>query len=127
MSGTVTLNATASDNVGVTQVQFFVDNSTTALGTDSTSPYSASCNTATVANGVHTVKAVASDAAGNSTTSTVNVTVANSVNPPVNHAPTAPEFQYFYATDSVTGEVRGRVVVTDADGDPLSYQLLRGL
>ena len=43
-----------------------------------------------------------------------------------NHAPTAPEFQYFEAIDSVTGEVRGRVIASDADGDPLSYQLLWG-
>ena len=33
VSATVTLNATASDNVGVTDVKFYVDNSTTALGT----------------------------------------------------------------------------------------------
>ena len=74
MSATVTLNATASDNVGVTDVKFYVDNSTTALGTDSTSPYSASWNTTTVTNGAHMVKAVARDAAGNITTSTVNRT-----------------------------------------------------
>ena len=84
VSGTVNLAATASDKVGVTQVQFFVDNNTTPLGTD-TSPdptsgyYSASWNSATVSNGLHTLKVVAYDAAGNTTTSTVNVTVANPV------------------------------------------------
>ncbi|HZN78976.1 MAG TPA: beta-propeller fold lactonase family protein, partial [Mycobacterium sp.] len=60
----------------------------------------------------------------NTSTTTANVTV------PIlsvgNHAPTAPEFQYFYATDPVTGEVRGRVTVSDVDGDQLSYQLLWG-
>ena len=44
----------------------------------------------------------------------------------INHAPTAPEFQYFDAIDPVTGEVRGRVIASDVDGDPLSYQLLWG-
>ncbi len=77
VSGTVTLSATASDNVGVTDVRFYVDNSTTALATDTTSPYSASWNTTTVTNGAHTVKAVARDAAGNTTTSTRTVTVDN--------------------------------------------------
>ena len=43
-----------------------------------------------------------------------------------NHAPTAPEFQYFDAIDPVTGEVRGTVTVSDIDGNPLSYQLLWG-
>jgi hypothetical protein len=97
VSGTVTLSATASDNVGVTQVQFYVDNSTRELATVTTSPYSTSWNTTTVTNGVHTVKAVASDAAGNTTTSTINVTVANEASTipvsviaiPVNTYPTA--------------------------------------
>ena len=77
VSGTVTLSASASDNVGVTQVQFFVDNSSTALATDTTSPYSATWNTTAVSNGTHTLSAVARDAAGNTTTSTRSVTVAN--------------------------------------------------
>ena len=83
MSGTVTMSATASDNVGVTQVQFFVDDSTTPLATDTTSPYSASWNTTAVTNGAHTVKAVARDAAGNTAASVVSLTVAN-------EAPTIP-------------------------------------
>ena len=77
VSGTVALSATASDNVGVADVKFYVDNSTTALATDTTSPYTASWNTTTVANGAHTLSAVARDAAGNTTTSTRTVTVAN--------------------------------------------------
>ena len=75
MSGTVTLSATASDNVGVTDVKFYVDN--TALATVTTSPYSALWNTTAVGNGAHTIKAVAGDAAGNTTTSTRTVTVDN--------------------------------------------------
>ena len=77
MAGTVTLSATASDNVGVADVKFYVDNSTTASATDTTSPYTASWNTTAVTNGTHTVKAVARDAAGNTSTSTRTVTVDN--------------------------------------------------
>ena len=45
---------------------------------DTTSPYSVSWNTATVANGTHTLTAVARDAAGNTATSApVAITVAN--------------------------------------------------
>ena len=77
VSGTTTVSASASDNVGVAGVQFFVDGS--ALGAeDTTSPYSASWNTTTVANGSHSLTARARDAAGNSTTSgAVTVTVSN--------------------------------------------------
>ena len=69
VSGTVSLSATASDNVGVVGVQFLVDN--IAVGAeDTSSPYGVSFNTTTVTNGVHTVTARARDAAGNTTTST---------------------------------------------------------
>ena len=66
-SGTITLNATASDNVGVTSVEFFIDGVT--RGSDTTSPYSLSFNSTTLANGSHSLTARAVDAAGNATTS----------------------------------------------------------
>ena len=66
VSGTVTLSATASDNVGVVGVQFLVDGG--QLAEDTSSPYSVSWNTTTVANGTHTLTALALDAAGNITT-----------------------------------------------------------
>ena len=77
VTGTVTVSATASDNVGVVGVQFLLDG--VALGAeDTTSPYSISWNSTTAANGPHTLSAKARDAAGNSTTSAVvNVTVSN--------------------------------------------------
>ena len=76
VSGTVSLTASASDNVKVAGVRFYVDS--TPLGAEDTkSPYSASWNTTTVANGTHTLTARARDAAGNITTSTVTVTVDN--------------------------------------------------
>jgi chitodextrinase len=77
ISGTVTLAANASDNVGVVGVQFLVDG--VAIGSeDTTSPYSYSLNTASLTNGTHTLAARARDAAGNATTSsTVTVTVNN--------------------------------------------------
>jgi len=77
VSGTTTLSASASDNVGVVGVQFVVDGAN-AGAEDMTSPYSVSWNTTTVASGSHTLTAVARDAAGNRTTSApVTVTVSN--------------------------------------------------
>ena len=76
VSGTVSVTASASDDVGVTSVEFYIDGSLVA--TDTTSPYSYSWNTTAVANGSHSIYSRASDAAGNSGTSaTVNVTVSN--------------------------------------------------
>jgi len=77
LSGSVTITANASDNVGVASVQFFVDGS--ALGSQITAaPYSATWNTTQVSNSSHVLTAVAKDAAGNSTTSSaISVTVNN--------------------------------------------------
>ena len=82
VSGTVTLSANASDNVAVTGVQFLVDN--TAVGSqDTTSPYSVTWNSTTVANGTHTISARATDSSGNTTLSApVSVTVNNAVTAP---------------------------------------------
>ena len=52
----MTLSANATDNVGVAGVQFLVDNNPLAAE-DTTSPYSVSWNTTTVANGTHTLTA----------------------------------------------------------------------
>ena len=78
VSGSVTVAANASDNVGVAGVQFQLDGAN--LGTEDTAaPYSISWDTTTTANGSHTLTAVARDAAGNRTTSSpVTVTVSNS-------------------------------------------------
>jgi hypothetical protein len=73
----VTVNATATDNVGVVGLQFKLDGASLG-GEDVTSPYSITWNTTQLANGSHTLTAVARDAAGNSTASApVVVTVSN--------------------------------------------------
>src|SRR3989454_1084203 len=74
VSGTITPAATASDDVGVSKVEFYVDDVWRA--TDTTSPYSFSWDTTTVGNGSHSLMVKAYDAAGNigaSTSVTVNV------------------------------------------------------
>ena len=78
VSGTVTVSANASDNVGVVGVQFLLDGAN--LGAeDTTAPYSDARGTPPrSANGTHTLTARARDAAGNLTTSTaVTITVSN--------------------------------------------------
>jgi hypothetical protein len=77
VSGTVSITATASDNVGVTGVQFEIDGAN-AGSLVTTAPYSYLWNTTTASNGSHVVTARAQDAAGNMATSTaVTVTVSN--------------------------------------------------
>jgi hypothetical protein len=81
VSGTaVALSATASDNVAVASVQFKADG--TNIGSAAaTSPYSTTWNSKLVADGSHTIAAVAEDTSGNYATSSIGVTVDNT--PPV--------------------------------------------
>jgi len=77
VSGTITVTADASDNVGVVGVQFKY-NGISFDGEATTAPYSATGYTNSVPNGTYTLTAVARDAAGNRTTSApVTVTVSN--------------------------------------------------
>jgi hypothetical protein len=78
VSGTITVTADASDNVGVVGVQFKY-NGINFDTEDATAPYSATAYTNAVPDGTYTFTAVARDAAGNQATSApVTVTVANS-------------------------------------------------
>lgn len=63
LSGVVTVTAEASDNVGVTQVEFFVDNHWQA--TDASPPYTFTWDTAAESDGPHTLRARAYDGCGN--------------------------------------------------------------
>ncbi len=74
VSGSITVTATAADSDGtVASVRFALPDGTSV--TDTTAPYSATWNTATVANGSRTITATATDddAATASATSTVTV------------------------------------------------------
>ena len=78
MSGTsVTVTAAAQDNVSVAGVQFSLDGVSLA-GEDTVYPYSVVWDTTTVPNGVHILRAVARDTAGNRGTSEISVAVNNS-------------------------------------------------
>src|SRR2546427_7764359 len=64
VAGTVTVSASATDNVGVVGVQFKLDGAN--LGAEVTAaPYVLAWITTTANNGAHTLTAVARDAAGN--------------------------------------------------------------
>jgi hypothetical protein len=77
VSGTITITADASDNVGVVGVQFLLDGA--LLGSEDTAaPYSINWNTESFANGTYQLSARARDAANNQATATeISVAVAN--------------------------------------------------
>jgi CheY-like chemotaxis protein len=83
ISGSATVTANVSDNVGVSTVQFYVDNLgawvlfATKTGTGANANYSQSLDTSTLANGAHNLLVRGYDAAGNSSYSLLGVTVNN--------------------------------------------------
>ncbi len=83
ISDTTTISATATDNVGVTKVDFYKDTDTTPFATDTTSPFTSDLNTINIYNGSHTLYAKAYDMAGNiGTSSVITINVYNSPVPP---------------------------------------------
>jgi hypothetical protein len=92
----VAVVASASDNVGVLGVQFFVDGGPVGAE-DTAAPYSIVWDSTSVANGAHTITARARDAASLQTTSApVSVNVSNTQAPGV----LAVDAQVFVATEA---------------------------
>jgi hypothetical protein len=81
VSGIALINVTASDNVGVAKVEFYVNNELKV--TETGAPYFYSWDTTSVASGAYTLMAKAYDAAGNVSQASRSVTVVNDIIPPV--------------------------------------------
>ena len=77
-AGTITLSATATDNIAVTKVEFYLDGS--LKGTTTATPYTLSLDSKTLTNASHSLVVKAYDAAGNVGTSAA---VAFTVNNPM--------------------------------------------
>ena len=88
VTGTVPITATATDNVGITSVRFFLDGvslgSKTAATPAGSSTYKWNWDTTAVAPGSHVLTTVATDTSGNTTTSApVTVTTGTDSTAPV--------------------------------------------
>lgn len=75
LMGSVAVSVSASDNVGISKVEFYVDNA--LQGTDTASPYSFTWNTTAFTDGPRTLKALAYDTDNKTGTSTITVTSDN--------------------------------------------------
>jgi len=108
VSGTVTVKASATDNIGVAGVQFQLNGA--AMGGEVTAaPYNYMWDTRTLSNGSYAISAVARDSAGNRTTSqAVYVTVSNADT-------TAPTVQITNPANGVT--VSGTINVSATASD----------
>lgn len=115
----VTLTLTATDNVGVTEVRFFVDG--VLLGTVTAAPFSIDWDTSGEAEGDHILAAEAEDAAGNiATTADTTITVQNVLQfaPAPNGQEEVPASdsqataQVSLTINAVTGDVQGSLTTS---------------
>ena len=77
LSGIVNLSLAATDNVGVTKIELYVDGA--KLATSSGASLNFAWNTGSTSNGAHTLKGIAYDAVGNNNSVTIVVNVSNAV------------------------------------------------
>lgn len=90
VSGTVNVAANASDDKGISKVEFYIDDS--LVSTDISSPYEFDWNTSSSSNGSHTIKAKAYDTINQTTEHQITVTVNNASSTPViNRSPSSLE------------------------------------
>ncbi|MGB9721074.1 MAG: Ig-like domain-containing protein [bacterium] len=132
VGGAVTITADATDNKGVTEVEFYIDNA--LVLNDSSSPYSYAWNTSSLQdNSTHNIYAKAYDKANNEGASeTVIVTVINPPNTPATPWGPSSGYQgssysyefYTYATDPAGQGVAVRFAWGDGDtSNWSSYQV----
>lgn len=113
VSGNINVNVNASDNVGVTKVYVYAAGNLVANLT--TAPYTYSLNTLNYADGNLSLMANAYDAAGNIGSTTINVTVANSVDitaPVVNIVSPADGVKVSSSSTTITANATDNIGIT---------------
>jgi len=115
VSGNVSVTANASDDNGVTQVEFFVDGA--SIGVDTTAPYSASWDTTTYGDGSHTVSATATDTISQTGSNSVGVTVQNTVPSGTMHVSA---IDMSYSVKGPNYKISVQVTIVDENNAPVS-------
>jgi glucose/arabinose dehydrogenase len=116
LSGTITVSANASDNVGVASVEFQLDGM--AIGAaDTSAPYQTTVNTAAHTSGQHVLRARARDAAGNvSGWATALVRFGGTVSLPQGFVITQPWVGGFASATAFAQSSDGRFFVAEQGG-----------
>jgi thermitase len=112
VAGLVPVQGSATDNVGVVNIQLLVDG--TLTGTTSSSPFSFNWNSSLAANGSHILTVKASDAAGNvgQAATTVNVSNQTDTIPPTVSITSRVDGQTLWSNTTVTVSASDNVGVT---------------
>lgn len=111
VSGLIPVDVDAVDNIGVSRVELWINN--TNIGTDTSSPFAFSWDTTGTANGIAKIEARAYDVAGNLANANISVSISNaSTTPGIDtQAPTV------IIVNPVTGSVTGTVTINTSATD----------
>ncbi len=123
ISNTLTFVANASDDVGVTQVKFRIDNS--VVCTDSSSPWSCTLNVSSYPTGPYALTARAFGVCGNQKTSAPVNVVLNPEEPPPPAHPVSVAAVAFDPNSTLVGEVTSTPggLFCSSDGNPSQCQV----
>jgi endo-alpha-1,4-polygalactosaminidase (GH114 family) len=112
VSGTTNVTASATDNVGITRIEFYVDNALKQSGTGSTYAW----DTSSYTNASHTLQVRAYDAAGNvGASAAATITVSNST--PTTTAPDTTPPTLSITSPANGARVRGSVTISAKASD----------
>lgn len=123
-TGLVAITADATDDGGVTQVEFFVDGNSVGIDTVGTDGWTASWDTSASAEGLHTITATATDDTSQTASDTVTVTVV-AVQETTLHVA---DLDGTVKTIGKSGKWQASVsvLVLDQDNEPVSGALVSG-
>lgn len=110
VEGVVVVTADATDDDGVTAVEFFVDGSPIGVDSDGSDGWSGSWDTASGPDGSHEIAATATDTSGQTATDSVTATVDN----------TAPHVDITAPTEGETVSGTVTVTATASDATPVT-------
>jgi len=104
VSGTISVDVSASDNVAISKVELFKDGA--LFATDETLPHSLTWDTTQDTNGSHKLEAKAYDTSNNSSVSSITVTVSNVLQDTI-----SPTVSIISPTDGQTVPSRGKLLI----------------
>ncbi|HUG15863.1 MAG TPA: Ig-like domain-containing protein, partial [Thermomicrobiales bacterium] len=126
VSVVVTLVASATDDFGVSQVEFFANGVSLGLGSHSAGTWSLDWDTTTTDDGPYTVTATATDTASQTASHSIDVTVSNETDPPAGDAVHVGDLDRASMNNGSTWTARVTATAHDAGHAPVSGATVSG-
>ena len=121
VSAVTTCTVSAKDDKGVKQVQFFMDGA--LLSTDTTSSYTCSIDNKKYTNGAHTLKAVVTDSANQTTSAQITVNISGGISSTTTNTPPILSITAPAAGSTLTGSVPYSATASDTGGSVAKVEM----